>query len=261
MILGRHQPQHPEDREDVKERSPSLVEDMPGGVVERRLSDTASTGNGPRPIPQHLLDQLRTYPRLRDLVVGYLVVQERIAKYEQIMSDLDAAGDSPNRQFFASLHRQLSNDEGLRSDFPRALLEDEQFNRSVVVFDDEHRKSQTAARAGRNPHQSAQSAAETAYAAVSAVHEAAQDLAQDCKAEARNLLEELHATVHKIFADEGNAPAGPRAPAAPQRSSDSSRPEASDSLVQTTRMSTKPLQRDMSPADDVQAHVRAKEEV
>src|SRR5262249_58229295 len=161
----------------------------------RQVGDLNPEAASPRrPVPQHLLDQLRTYPRLRDLVVGYLVVQERINRYDGFRGDLEVAGPAADKQFWVRLHDNLSADEGLRSDFPGRLLDEPAFEENVARFDVEHRHCRDAARSARNPFQSADSARD-AYDAIDAILEAAQALAADCKLQVRNLLDDLNATV------------------------------------------------------------------
>jgi hypothetical protein len=197
--------EHRHDEDDTKLRSPAPREESPASTAERTPSGLGTNAMGPLPVPRHLLEQLRTYPRLRDLVFGYLLVQERIGRYEDIMSDLDDAGEQPDRPFWARLHRQLGA-EGLRGDFPSDLLADPEFEMHMTTFDSEQGKARAAAMAGRNPHQSAQSAG-VAYAAVTAILGTAEELAVLCKIQARNLLNELYDTVNKIFADEEKLPA------------------------------------------------------
>lgn len=248
MMFGRPRDQHYE-----KLPNPVPGERPSDSVAERSSSDVAPTSAGPFPVPRHLLDKLRNYPRLRDVVVGYLLVQDRIAKYEGIIDDLNEAGDCPKKEFWDRLHKKLGG-EGLRADFPNSLLQDPEFERSVRKFDTEHGSARDAAAAGRNRFQSAQSAG-VAYTAVSAILEAAEELAMCCKAEARSLLDELHDTVNKIFADEEQLPipAG-----ATERSTGASPARALDT---PTRRDTgeKQLQGAV-PVPDVETHLLSKGE-
>lgn len=195
MIFDRHE--HPAE---AKLGGPAVRD----GLTERNVGErTAAADIGPRPlgpmpVARHLLEQLRSYPRMRDLVFGYLTVQERIARYDDIMADLDDAGEKPDRQFWARLSGRL---EGLRADFPGNLLRDPEFEARVNTFDSERDSAYSAAMAGRSPHQSAQSA-EAAYIAVTEIMRSAEELATMCKAQARELLETLAEAVNKIFADE-----------------------------------------------------------
>lgn len=197
-MFGRPKDQHDE----------RLSDPVPGerssASAESRLPDDTTTTAGPSPVPRHLLAGLRDYPRLRDLVVGYLLLQERMRWAEGIRSDLDVAGESPDREFWVRLDPKLGA-EGLRADFPNSLLGDQMFEPLVSTFDREHGKAKAAAAAGRNPHQSAQSA-EEAYNAVHSILVAAEALAVNCKAEARRLLEVLYKTVMDILADEEEPP-------------------------------------------------------
>ena len=174
-------------------------------VDSKRYAEVTPTVPAPFPVPRHLLEKLRNYPRLRDAVVAYLLVQDRIAKYEEILADLTKAGKSPESDFWDRLHKKLGA-EGLRADFPGSLLADPQFESCVRAFDDEHVKAREAAAARINPFQSAESAPAVAYDAVRAILKAAESLAMSCKAEARSLLDELQEAVNKIFADEVQPP-------------------------------------------------------
>jgi hypothetical protein len=205
--------QHADEKHDPKH--PQAMWDAPGDEVSaddmgRKLAEATPTAPLALPVPRHLVEQLRNYGRLRDLVFGYLVVQERSVRYEEIMSDLDDAGVSPDRQFWARHHRQLVA-EGLRADFPNDLLGVPEFETLMKRFNTEHAKARTAAMAGRNPHQSAQSAGE-AYEAVTAILEIAEELGTLCKGQARALLNDLYDTVNKIFADDVRSMGGGSAP-------------------------------------------------
>lgn len=247
MIFGRN-----EQRDDAKLSSPALREERPDSVGERTPSELATTTLGPLPVPRHLVEQLRHYPRLRDLVLGYLLVQERAARYADIMTDLDQAGQTPDRPFWARLSGKL---EGLRADFPNNLLGDQEFARHVTTFDSERDNAYTAAMAGRSPHQSAQSA-DAAYRSVTEILRAAEELAALCKGEARNLLNELYDAVSKIFADEED---GPRVAAgATERLTGMSLSEEEDALAPSVRgLQDKPLQRSAA-VPDFETHLLAK---
>lgn len=246
MIFDRR-----ENQDDAKLSTPSLREDAPGSVGGRTPTGVSTTALGPLPVPRHLVQQLKRYPRLRDLVLGYLTVQERIARYEDIMTDLDNAGERPDRPFWARLSGKL---EGLRGDFPSDLLRDQEYESLVATFDTERGNVYTAAMAGRSPHQSAQSA-EVAYSSVTAILVAAEDLAVLCKGEARSLLSELSEAVNKIFADEEE----PRESAgATERSTGSSPDEEHDRLAPSVRgVSDKQLESSVA-VPDVQGHLLAK---
>lgn len=195
MIPSRHEyPDEP------KLGGPSVRDDLADKNVGERTpaADFGPRPLGPMPVPRHLLEELRRYPRMRDLVFGYLTVQERLARYEDIMTDLDEAGEKPDRPFWARLSGRL---DGLRADFPGTLLRDPEFEARVAAFDSERDKAYNAAMAGRSPHQSAQSA-EVAYLAVTEIMRSAEELAVMCKAQARDLLNALADAVNKIFADE-----------------------------------------------------------
>jgi hypothetical protein len=209
MMLGRHEPRR-ESSDDVKAHAPALREESASSVGQR-TSDVALGGDSQLvegfPVPWHLVNGLRTYPRLRDLVEGYLVVQERLALYEDVMSDLDGMAQHDDRQFWQKLDRKMSG-EDLRADLPDTLLRDAELAALIATFEEEREKARRAARAGRNPLQSAQSFGE-AYTAVGGIVTAAEDIATACKAEARRLLEVLNDTVNKIFARESSTRFGP----------------------------------------------------
>jgi hypothetical protein len=251
MMFGRSKEQHSDKRLD-----PTQGERSSARVAERTPTEVAPTTAGPFPVPRHLLDRLRNYPRLRDVVVGYLLVQDRVARYEEIVTDFDSAGDSPSKEFWNSLRKKLGS-ESLRADFPSSLLGDPEFERYVLEFDTEHGRARDAAAAGRNPFQSAQSA-EVAYTAVSAMLEAAENLGTCCKAEARSLLEELHETVSKIFADEEllAAPVGTT-----ERSTGASPAREPDSLAPTTERGVDEKEPTVSVSvPDVETHLLSKGE-
>ena len=238
-------------QDDAKLTTPAPREDAPDSVGERTPSALSTKALGPMPVARHLVEQLKRYPRLRDLVLGYLTVQERIARYEDIMMDLDNAGERPDRPFWARLSGKL---EGLRGDFPGDLLRDPQFESLVATFDTERGNVYTAAMAGRSPHQSAQSA-EVAYSSVAAILGAAEDLAVLCKGEARSLLTELSDAVNKIFADEEE---GPReSDRATERSTGSSPNEQDDLLAPSVRGLEDKLQGSVA-VSDFKGHLLAK---
>jgi hypothetical protein len=171
---------------------------------QTRVADMDPKPLGPLPVPRHLLKELRRYPRMRDLVFGYLTVQERLARYEEILTDLDAAGEKPDRPFWARLSGRLD-----RLEFPTSLLGDAEFESLVAKFESERGNAAQAAMYGRSPHQSAQSA-EAVYHSVTEIVRSAEELAALCRAEARDLLNRLGDALNKIFPDDEE----PREPAA-----------------------------------------------
>jgi hypothetical protein len=208
-LFGRDEPQNG-GREEVSVHGPALREEAAPSVGER----TSGVGIGGEtqlvegfPVPWHLVNGLRAYPRLRDLVEGYLVVQERLALYEDVMSELDGMAQRADQQFWQRLDRKMSGQD-LRADLPDTLLRDAGLAELVATFEEEREKARDAARAGRNPLQSAQSAG-AAYTAVGEIITAAEEISTACKAEARRLLEVLNDTVSKIFARESSTRSEP----------------------------------------------------
>ena len=241
-------------RDDEKFDADSRRESM-ASTGERTQSPTglSPTTLGPLPVPRHLVVQLKRYPRLRDLVLGYLLVQERVARYEDIMADLEAAGEKPDRSFWARLSGRL---DVLGADFPTESLDDQEFERLVAKFDTERGNLYTAAMAGRNPHQSSESA-EVAYRSVGEILLAAEELSVLCKGEARRLLLELSEAVNKIFADEEEGAMRESARES-ERFTDSSPDEEQDLLAPSVRgMSNKQLEGSMA-GPDVQAQLLTK---
>ena len=162
-----------------------------------------------RLVPHHLLVQLRTYPRLRNLVLAYLLVQERFDWLGRVRSGLQRAGAEPDTDFWEGLQGEFSG-MGLRPEFPNRLLDGadavQEFAELVDAFDARYGKVAAAAEAALNPNQSARSARE-ALEHVSAMRGAALKLTTKCQELARTLLEDLYETVNMIFAGEGR-PAG-----------------------------------------------------
>ena len=248
MILGRHEP------EDAKLQTVALREEAPESVAERRHSDLTTTPAEPLPVPRHLLEQLRSYPRLRDLVVGYLEVQQRVALYEEILSDLDLGPKNADRAFWQRLDKRLGA-EDLRADFPDGLLQDDAFAGLVREFEDAHRRARDAANAGRNPGQSAQSFDE-AWTAVDEIGDAARSLANACKTDARRLLEELRDTVNKIFHDETRVLA--RDFGASTRLTGAGLAETTDRLGPSSRLPGGKHLQGGAPPPDVESHLLRK---
>jgi hypothetical protein len=162
-----------------------------------------------RLVPHHLLLQLRNYPRLRNLVLAYLLVQERFEWLAGVRTDLQRAGAEPDTDFWERLQRQFGG-MGLRPEFPSRLLAGDdavqEFADLVQDFDDRYTKVAAAAEAALNPNQSARSARE-ALEHVSAMRGAALKLIMNCRELAQTLLDDLYETVNMIFAGEGK-PAG-----------------------------------------------------
>ena len=243
------------EQSDAKLSTPADQGYAPASAVERKLtpSQPSQKSRGPLAVPRHLVVQLKQYPRLRDLVLGYLIVQERIARYKDIMTDLDNAAESPDRQFWARLSEKL---DALGGDFLTESLDDPQFERLVATFDSERANLRAAAMVGRRSAQST----EAAYPSVTAILEAAEELAVLCKGEARSLLGKLSEAVNKIFADEEEEEEEPRESAGETvRVTGSSGKEERDQLAPTERggLSKKALGGSVAVAD-VQGHVLAK---
>jgi hypothetical protein len=236
--------------DEAKLGAPSLRDMASVGGRTQSPTGLSTTTLGPLPVARHLVAQLKRYPRLRDLVLGYLTVQERIARYGDIMADLDNAGESPDRPFWARLSGKL---DVLRGDFPGDLLREQEFEALVARFDTERGNVYTAAMAGRSPHQSAQSA-EVAYSSVTAILGAAEELAVLCKGEARSLLSELSEAVNKIFADEEEEPR--ESAGETVRFTGSSPDEERDQLAPSVRggLSDKPLEGSVA-VPDVEGHL------
>jgi hypothetical protein len=191
-----------------------LAQDDEAPTGEQASRQYASLGVSPdapgeataeaRLVPHHLLIQLRSYPRMRNLVLAFLVVQERYDWAARMRSRLQRAGPEPEPDFWENLQGDFGG-MGLRSDFPTRLLNGEdaipEFAQLVDDFDDRYTKVATAAEAALNPSQSAQSFTE-ALEQVSAMRVGAIQLARRCKELARSLLEDLDETVNMIFAGE-----------------------------------------------------------
>jgi hypothetical protein len=157
-----------------------------------------------RLVPQHLLVELRNYPRLRSLVLAFLLVQERFEWLAGVRTDLQRAGAEPDTDFWERLQRQFGG-MGLRPEFPNRLLAGDdavqEFTDLVDDFDDRYTKVAAAAEAALNPNQSARSAQE-ALEHVSAMRAGALKLITKCREQAQTLLDDLYETVNMIFAGE-----------------------------------------------------------
>ncbi len=253
-LFDRHDQRH-EDQEDVKVRDPALVEAAPESYGERTTTDVRTTSAGPLPVRRVLLEQLRNYPRLRDLVLGYLAVKASMAYYDQVMGDLDDAEGRLNHKFWAKLHQQLWAG-ALPAEFPDSLRTEAQFEALVTTLEKEHTNLRREALAGRKPHQSAQSFP-VAYDAVSAMVEAAPPLASLFEQQARKLLNDVYYAVSKIFDEEQMLPSNI---GATERETGPSLAEAVDRLAPTERaVSEKQLVGDApAPARDFETHLFTK---
>jgi cell division septum initiation protein DivIVA len=157
-----------------------------------------------RLVPHHLLVQLRNYPRLRNLVLAFLLVQERFEWLGRVRSSLQRAGAEPDTDFWEGLQGEFGG-MGLRPEFPNRLLAgddaSQEFTDLVQEFDERYGNVATAAEAALNPNQSARSAQE-ALEHVSAMRSAALKLITKCREQAQTLLDDLYETVNMIFAGE-----------------------------------------------------------
>ena len=204
--------------------------------------------------PLDLLEKLRSYYRMRDAVLAYVRVQERVARYNQILDDVAKAGTSHKR--WAEIHNTLLQLGRLSAVFPDRLLKDPKFESCVRAFDEAHGKARDAAAAGRNANQSAQSG-EVAYMAVTAILTAAWNLAIDCREEALGLLDDIRNAVVGIIGDD-EQPSTPVAATA--RSTGTSPAAAADALAPTERgTGEKQLLGDV-PEPDFQTHLLSKGE-
>jgi hypothetical protein len=160
-------------------------------------------------VPQHLLVQLRNYPRLRNLVLAYYLVQERREWLGRVRTNLQRAGVEPDTNFWEGLQEEFGG-MGLRPEFPNRLLAGDdavqEFAALVADFDAGYTRVAAAAEAALNPNQSARSARE-ALEQVIAMRGAALKLITKCRELAQALLDDLYETVNMIFAGEGK-PAG-----------------------------------------------------
>jgi hypothetical protein len=213
--------------EDRRGPSKTAVADPSAGVAERTAMDvgldaaTEARAEG-RLVPHHLLTELRTYPRLRNLVLAYLLVEERYDWLVRMRGDLQRAGPKPDEIFWERLQDEFSG-LGLRQEFPARLLggEDaiEEFAELVDDFDHGYASVSEAAEAALNPSQSAQSF-EEASNQVKVMRSRLIKLAKRCEELARELLDDLYEAVNMIFAGEG------RAVASDDREKTSGRPPA-----------------------------------
>jgi len=157
-----------------------------------------------RLVPHHLLLQLRSYPRLRNLVLAFLLVQERFEWLGRVRSSLQRAGAEPDTDFWEGLQGEFGG-MGMRPEFPSRLLVGDdavqEFADLVEEFDNRYGSVAAAAEAALNPNQSARSARE-ALEHVSAMRAGALKLTTKCQELARTLLEDLYETVNMIFAGE-----------------------------------------------------------
>ncbi|HEV8251316.1 MAG TPA: hypothetical protein VGQ15_15205 [Gaiellaceae bacterium] len=180
------------------------------GIGERTqtsLSPTASAQAAAeaRLVSHELLVRLRSYLRLRALVIAYLRVQARRDWLALRLTNLQKAGGEPDDDFWENLQGEFSG-MGLRSEFPSRLLvgEDavELFVGLVDEFDERYASVAAAAEAALNRDQSAQPMKE-ARQHVSRMLRIGRTVAQKCQEEAYTLLDELYETVTEIFAGEG----------------------------------------------------------
>lgn len=201
--------------------------DSQWGVGERTQASLSPTASGvaaaeARLVPHDLIVRLRSYVRLRALVIAYLRVQARREWLGRRLTNLQKAGAEPDADFWEGFQGEFSG-MGLRPDFPSRLLAGEDridlFVELVAEFDKRYADVVAAAEAALNPNQSAQSARE-ALQHVSRMLKIGRAVAEKCQEEAYTLLDELYETVTEIFAgDERGAPAE-------ERDKDSGRPVA-----------------------------------
>jgi hypothetical protein len=178
-----------ESRAGVAERTPtSLSPSAPGDdLAEARL------------IRRDLLAPLRRAPRLRMLVLTYVVVLDQAASLLKVLSELQRAGPKPRKAFWEDLQTEFGG-MGLRPKLPPEAIQE--FAEIVDDFDARYRKVAGAAGAALNPNQSAVSHAE-ALENVTAMRWLALDVATKCKTDAETLMDELNAAVTVIFDTEG----------------------------------------------------------
>ena len=196
----------------VAERRQDLAiggEESERGVGERTQASLSPTAAGAglgeaRLIPHELLTRLRSYLRLRALVIGYLRVQARREWLGRRLTNLQKAGAQPDIDFWEEFQDEFSG-MGLRAEFPGRLLTGEDkvdlFVELVGDFDKRFSDVAAAAEAALNPSQSAQSATE-ALQHVSAMLRIGRSVAEKCQEEAYTLLDVLYETVTEIFAGE-----------------------------------------------------------
>ena len=198
--------------EGVKDLATSRESDA--GLGQRTtmsLSPTAATATSAeaRLVSQELLVRLRSYMRLRALVIGYLRVQAKRDWLARQRTSLQRAGTEPDADFRDDLQGEFGG-MGLRAEFPNRLLAGEdavaQFVELVTEFDERYANVAAAAEAALNPNQSAQSAKE-ALQHVSAMLKIGRTIAEKCQEDAYTLLDELYETVTEIFAGEGRVAA------------------------------------------------------
>jgi hypothetical protein len=176
-----------------------------GGRTQTSLSPTP--GGPPadaRLIPHDLIARLRSYHRLRALVLAYLRVQARREWLGRRLTGLQKAGKDPDLDFWEEFQGEFSG-MGLRSDFPSRLLIGEDMIPELVdkvdQFDGRHAGVVTAAEAALNPTQSSKSAQE-AGEHVRAMLKLGREIAEKCQEQTYTLLDELYETVTEIFAGE-----------------------------------------------------------
>lgn len=192
-------------RQDLATAAPESQQGV-GGRTQTSLSPTAPGGPTAeaRLIPHDLIMRLRSYVRLRALVMAYLRVQVRREWLGRRLTNLQKAGAQPDIDFWEEFQSEFSG-MGLRSDFPSRLLTgDDQLVELVELvdkFDERHANVAAAAEAALNPSQSAQSA-EEARQHVSAMLRFGREIAEKCQEQTYTLLDELYETVTEIFAGE-----------------------------------------------------------
>jgi hypothetical protein len=175
----------------VAERTPASLSPV---VPDESLAEA-------RLIRRDLLVPLRRAPRLRMLVLTYVVALEQAASLLKVLSELQRAGPKPRRAFWEDLQTEFGG-MGLRPKLlPEAIQE---FVGDVDDFDDRYRKVAGAAGAALNPNQSALSHKE-ALDHVDKMRWLALDLASKCKTDAETLMDELNAAVTVIFDTEARA--------------------------------------------------------